>query len=226
MRHLVRKAVPLLVVLLAAGQIAQAAMERRARRFNVLDLYGGYAKATGRYDGIGGLTFRDSQGRVVELDADQVYDPSWHLGLNYGSLRGGHILAAVGFHYSYMKDLNRYTARDQTWALEPSPTFQQYDLNVEVDYLVTDISRAPVAPFVGFGLRAGFNSQSADGVESETRATIAATAIFGLEVRLFSFKKGRGFVTLASRNSWDFLASGDRPKFLDIGAGLKYYFRM
>ena len=64
-----------------------------------------------------------------------------------------------------------------------------------------------------------------DGYDNENDLTLAASLNFGAEVKLHTAASGRSFVALASMNNWNFYAANDRPKYLHIGGGLKYYFR-
>lgn len=206
---------------------ADGSMVRVARRYTVVDFNGGYSTPIGKYGGIGVIDFENSRGQTVELDADRVYDPTFHVGLNYGQLRNNHMQWAIGFRYTKVNQLDRFVVEDQTLKFAPEkPSIHQLDIDFNFNYLLTNITEGWIAPYAGIGTRAGLTTFSAEGVESESEINLGVCLNFGAEVKLWQHPQGRSFVTFASVNSYDFWASGDKPRFFNIGGAVKYYFRM
>ena len=217
----------LLMVSALLVETAQAGMVRVAKRYSVLDFLGGYSKPVGTFDGIGIIDFTNSDGSVANLDADQVYDPSFHLGLRYGQLRNNHMLYALGLRYTSVKEVDSFFTEGQFFFFDPKdPTVSQVDLDFNFNYLFTNITTTFLAPYIGVGFRAGLTSFSGKGVETQSELNIATAVNAGVEVRLWQVPKGRSFVTLAPFGSYEFYVSGNRPRFFNIGLGVKYYYRM
>ena len=59
--------------------------------------------------------------------------------------------------------------------------------------------------------------------ENELKFTVSVN--FGADIKVWTAPSGRSYVALSSVNSWDLLASGQRPRYLNIGGAIKYYFR-
>ncbi|MDH3889680.1 MAG: hypothetical protein OEV49_01235 [candidate division Zixibacteria bacterium] len=200
---------------------------RVARRYNVISFFAGSSSPVGKYEGIAGFVdFLDEQGRLVEVDGDKVYDPTYNLGLSYGQLRNNQMLLDVGFRYTRIEQagdnpLIFFGPDDQT----AEAKLHQYDLEIAFYYLFMNIVEKSFAPFVGVGVRAGFTNASASGFESESHINTVFMASGGAELKLWEGAKKQSFMTLASVNSYDLFASGNRPKYLNVGAALKYYFR-
>ena len=60
------------ILVFSISMVAKAGIVRVAKRLNVIEFYGGYAKAVGKYDHIDIINFTNSLGQLVELDADDV----------------------------------------------------------------------------------------------------------------------------------------------------------
>ncbi|HUV31295.1 MAG TPA: hypothetical protein VMY05_09435 [Acidobacteriota bacterium] len=206
------------LALVAVGSEALA-ISRVARRLSMLQIHGGYALPFGTYDQLGTLTITDQNNRPIELDADDVFDPSFSLGVSYGQLRNNHMLVSMGF---------RYIRIDPDDALDFGGydyDFGQYDLDFHLDYMFLNLYTQRWSPYFGLGINAGLTVTNPKGFDSESEAAIALSLNFGADVKLWSDSKGRSMVTLASVNSWNAVASGDRPRYLQIGAGIRYWFR-
>ncbi|HWR82892.1 MAG TPA: hypothetical protein VN285_06300 [Candidatus Deferrimicrobium sp.] len=217
----------LTALVFAAGISAEARITRVAKRWNMLEVYGGYSTAVGSYNRVGVIDFVDSRGFLADVDADKVYDPTYHFGLSYGQLRGGHLFYAVGFRYTKVET-------EDTFFVDPSIAYSfvplqsklhQYDIQFDLNFMPANISVSPISPYAGIGLRGGITSQSAKGYESENWVTVVAGLNFGTDFKLWHGGDDRGFVTLSSVNSIDLLASDRRPRYLNVGASLKYFFR-
>ena len=215
----------IVILILTASQVA--ALGRVARRYNVLDFYSGTSSPVGKYDNIAGFyDIVDGNGRPVEVDADNIYKPTFHLGLNYGQLRNDKMLVTVGFRYTSV-------AQQEGMALiflsgdgpSAEAKLRQFDLDFNFNYMFLNIVQRSFAPYVGVGFRAGFTSARAKGFESESRLNTVLAGNFGAELKLWENAKKRAFLTVASVNSYDLFSTGDRPKYFNLGAALKYYFR-
>ncbi len=226
MMRIIRPTVVLLALVFAVSSLAEAGIKRVARRWNVIETYGGYSSPFGSYHRIGATDFRIESGHVFDIDADKVYDPTFHLGLTYGQLRGGHLLYSIGFTYTKIETLDTFfTDSDKFYFIGVKPSFNQYDIDFNLNFLATNISKAPIAPYVGIGFHGGITSQTAPGYESENWLTLATSLNFGADFKLWGDLKNRSFVTLSSINSVDILGSDLRPRYMNFGIGLKYYFR-
>jgi len=218
--------IPLLVV--AASDIF--GITRVARRLNMLEFYGGYASPIGKYDAIIGDFILDRHfvvdGRLVEVNGDDVYEPSFYLGVSYGQLRSRYFLFSIGF---------RYTNADLQDTIMFSPTVGMiipddyslalYDIDVNLNYLLADPISSPVSPYFGIGLHSGIVHAKFKGINSDDRVMFALSFNFGVDVKLWSAPKGRSMVTLSSINNWNVVSSDDRPRYLHIGGGIRYWFR-
>jgi hypothetical protein len=216
MRLSLRSAVMVLVVFFGFSVIADAALVRVPKRYNYLTFFGGYSSPIGEYDGVGDTDFRDPFDRDISLDADDIYEPTFHFGFNYGQLRNSHIAFNVGFRYTKVKHKLEFNVRDVK--------INQYDVDLELNYLLLNLNREVFSPYVGVGVNAGITSIGADGYENQNHTDIAASVNGGMEFVVGRFTNG--FVTLASINSYTFWNSQNRPKYINIGGGLKYYFSM
>ena len=200
------------------------AITRVAGRWSVLSVHGGYAKPWGQYDGLPNDPFV-LEGRQWEFDAEDVYGDSYCFGLEYGQLIAGHWLGSVGFRFTHhnLKD----TIGDERMAFmyDFKPTFNQYDLEVNMNYLLNNLASSVWTPYAGLGLHAGIASVDWDEYDAENDLTFGMNLNFGAEVKLYTAASGKSFVTLASMNNWNFMATNDRPKYLQIGGGVKYYMK-
>jgi len=221
--------IPLLLALILPALClpARGAMVRVAKRYNLIDVYGGASTAVGKYDGIAGFTdFRDEDGSLIDIDADLIYKPTFHLGFNYGQLRNNRMLATIGFRFTDVAQEDAGVLlfiSSQGAAAEAK--LRQFDLDFNFNVLLMNITEKSLSPYVGVGFRAGFTSATAKGFESESHLNTVLAGNFGAELKLWEHAKKRSFVTLASVNSYDLFSSSDRPKYLNIGGALKYYFR-
>ncbi len=218
------------ILILTASQVA--ALGRVARRYNVIDFYGGTSSPVGKYDGLAGFVdFYDADDRPTDVDGDVLYDPTFHLGFNYGQLRNDKMLVTVGFRWTKIEAINLWglnTVGREGLAilLDPrKPSINQYDFDFNFNFMFLSIAQGSFAPYVGVGFRAGVTSVTAKGFESESRLNTVLAGNFGAEFKLWENAKKRAFLTVASVNSYDLLSSGDRPRYFNLGAALKYYFR-
>ena len=218
------------ILILTASQAA--ALGRVARRYNVMDFYSGTSSPVGKYESLADFVdFSDADGQPTDVDGDVLYDPTFHLGFNYGQLRNDRMLVTVGFRWTKIEainllGLNSVGRSGLAILLDPKkPSINQYDVDFNFNYMFLSIAQRSFAPYVGVGFRAGFTSVTAKGFESESRLNTVLAGNFGAELKLWENAKKRAFLTVASVNSYDLLSSGDRPKYFNLGAALKYYFR-
>lgn len=227
MSRIIKSAVLLLALAFAVSSVSEARIIRVAKRLNVIEFTAGYSHPVGSYHTIGTIDFRNNIGVIVDIDADRVYDPTFHLGISYGQLRGGHLLYSIGFRYTKIETLDTFVVDPYiSYLFDPvKPSFNQYDVDFNLNFLAADIAKAPIAPYVGIGFHGGITAQTATGFQAENWVTLALSLNFGADFKIWGAPKGRSLVTLSSVNSIDLLASNHRPRYLNIGGGLKYYFR-
>ncbi len=223
-------AIAAVFVCLIAEPTAEAGITKVAKRLNVLEFYGGYSHPVGSYDGIDIIDFLDSQDRLVELDADQVYDPGYYFGFNYGQLTVSHVLLSFGFRWTHIATLDTFYTDPLVpgfgWEFQPeTPTFNLYDLDFNANYFLTDPSVSVLSPYAGVGLHAGILSLSGDFIETQNDIKFALGLNFGADLTFWKSPDGRSLLALSSVNEWIVAASNDRPRYLNFGAALKYYFR-
>ena len=212
----------LLALIIAAGSIvtSDAAIVKVAKRLQVLEFYGGYSQPLGSYDRINNIPFySQALNQLVELDAEDVYDPTYCFGFNYGQLRNNHILFSLGFRWTHIN-----LADDLEFTVE-TPTLNQYDLDFNLNYYLTNPSRSILSPYAGIGFHGGINSLTGDLIQTENEVTLAIGINFGADLTIWKSPSDRSMVALSSANEWIFAASDERPKYLNIGAAVKYYFR-
>lgn len=225
-----KRLIILLVAACLVGGLAAdtcAAITKVARRLNVFSISGGYALPVGSYNSIYDNLFVNSQNLVVSVDAGDIYDPSHHFGLNYGQLRISHIFFGVGFRWT------KINVEDSIWVdpitfyqfVPVKPSFNQYDLGLDLNWFFKDPSQEMICPYLGLGFQAGVTSVSHDLIETDNELTFSLGVNFGIDLTVWHSADNRSQLALSSVNDWVFTASNDRPKYLNFGAAVKYYFR-
>lgn len=204
------------LVISAAG--SQAAIVKVAKRLNVVDFFGGYAEPWGDYHRLNVYPFI-SGGQVVDLDVDRVYDPTYYFGFSYGQLRNDRILFSLGFRWTHIN-----VADDLEFTVQ-QPTVNQYDIDFNLNYYLNNPARSPVSPYLGLAVHGGINSSSGALIPTENETTLAAGVNLGADFVIWKSPSDRSFVTLSSVNEWIFTASDERPRYFNLGAAVKYYFR-
>lgn len=236
----------ILSILLISVPKTEAAIQKVAKKYNFISVYGGYSNPYGQYDG---LTWEKFLG-YKNIDADEIYDNSFHFGVKYGSVIKGHYSIDLGFRYTKhaVKD-TVYLARD---VYDPSDGFVydyfndytsldqrigQFDFELDLNYLFMDLDKSLFTPYVGIGGKMGITNTHFNGLfydeaedtyyefENENDFTFNINLNFGAEFKIWQAQYNRSFVTLASINSLDLLSNDDKPRYLNIGGALKYYFR-
>ncbi len=219
----------LVIGLVIAAASSSWAIQRVAPRLNVIEIYGGYAMPYGEYDG----TVCDDfiyEGRKLKTDADNIYDDGFSFGMSYGRVLNTHWLVSVGLRFTQssfkdiiVADLNADT--QVGFVLPETPNARQYDVDLNCNYMFNDLNNAFWSPYLGLGVNAGVSEASFEGYNNEHEASIALSCNFGLDLKVWSASDNRSFVTVGSFNTWNIIGSGDRPSYLHLGGGIKYYFR-
>ncbi|RKX29666.1 MAG: hypothetical protein DRP47_01100 [Candidatus Zixiibacteriota bacterium] len=206
--------------LMAIVPQTEARISKVERRYNLINVYGGYATPHGEYDNVGLIEFVDQYGNaVINIPGDSLFDPTWFVGFDYGTLYNRHILCMIGF---------RYTEHNvQDWLISSVGKFnyRQYDIELNANYMLLDLTKNIISPYAGAGVQAGFTSYSEEGFDDDSQIKLACSINFGADLKIYQNKKGRSFVTISSMNNYNFWGTEDRPMYLNWGAALRYYFR-
>ena len=199
------------------------ALTKVARDMNFLTVYAGTSSPVGNQNGIPGDPFIFGPNRY-SFDGNDVYDNALYLGFDYGKLISNSISFSVGFRYinHQLKD----TIGNETFSFSDVPpnNINQYDIWAEHQYRLSDIKQVNFTPYVGVSLFTGFTTLDNGGLENQNRVTVAMGALFGAEFKIMENPANKNFMTLVSANSYNFMASGNRPKYLHLGAALRFYF--
>jgi hypothetical protein len=205
------------------------AVTRVGKKFSVLEIGAGYASPVGKYDDFGGESFVDENGIFHQLNADEVFNPSFSIAASLGQLRN-RWLVSVGAVYTKVNQLDTIVVGGLGYVFPDASAivfsnFNQFDLRLNVNYQFLDISTNQFTPYAGVGLAAGMISETAPGYSTEYDVNTLLSANFGVEFKIWSSADKRKFVTLASVNGYDLLSSGYRPRNLNIGGAIKMYVR-
>jgi len=218
------------LALIMAAATPAGAIQRVAAKFGIVEARFGYAMPLGEYDGLPGLDFIFDESELVAFDAERVYEDGYAFGLSYGQALGGHWRASVGFDYARNKVKNPIIQRigDYQYSIEDLPnnlSNDQYDLAFRTAYAFTDLNQLGWSPFLGLGALAGLSSSRSPGYPANSEFDFGMSLDFGLDVKLWQGSDGRTFAALSSINSWNFVTTGERVSHLQIGGGLKYFFK-
>jgi len=216
--------IALVAMVFGAVSVSDAAIRRVPARFNLLNFYGGYTSPHGKYDALGPVPIVDGSGRQIKVDADQLFDGSVYFGVDYGSIVNRHLLTLIGLRYTNNK-VQDYIHQQNIDAYGSDFTYRTYDVNFDLNFYPIDLSQNFVSPYVGGGFRAGLVVYNEDGYDADSKLKIAGSVNFGADLKIYQAPNQRSFVTLASANSYDFYATDNRPKYLNIGGALRYWFR-
>lgn len=212
----------IVICITAIEPISEARIVKVERRYNMLNIYGGYATAHGEYDWVGliDVGIETSQGDILDIvEAGDLFDPTWFVGFDYGTIYNHHLLCMIGF---------RYTEHNpQDWLVRSVGKFnyRQYDIELNANYMLFDLTKNFASPYVGAGVQAGFTSYSEEGFDDDSRMKLACSINFGADLKIYQNPDGRSFVTISSMNNYNFWGTEDRPMYLNLGAALRYYFR-
>lgn len=200
------------------------AVTKSSRLINFVDFYVGSSSPVGVRDGLPDYEFLINN-RSVEVNSEDIYDNSFHVGMSLGQLRSKHVLWSLGLHYIDHKvnDLIPLTP-DTGLQLLYNPTYRQLDIDFNFNLYLLDLSKSGFAPYAGMGFHAGILRIEDDINQSDYSANLGVGVNFGADIKIWNAADARSFVTLSSVNSYDIYGSSDRPKYLHIGGAIKYYF--
>lgn len=210
-----------LILALLAGAIlvqqADAKISRVAKRMGFIELHGSYANPIGTINGfpIDGGEFFD-QGRHVESDAKDTYGGTGSFGLRFGAMRGGITQFSLGLRYTKFAYVDK-----PEWSLTPEYDFSSFDFDMDFNVRMLNFRTSNFSPFIGIGTGAGLIRAHAKGLNSEYTISFVMMANFGVEMKLW--ENPDAALSLASVNSYQFIATNDRPRYFTIGAALRYY---
>ena len=220
----------LMIFLIAAAAVLYSsqnslAITKVARTMNVMEFFGGGSLPVGDRNGLPDFDFLINN-RLVDVNSQDIYKNSFHFGLDYGQLRSSHFLLSIGFRYTKheVQDTIPLTT-DTVVTVSGNPSYNQFDIDLNFNYLVGDIMKSSFAPYAGIGLQGGLTSISQKGYDTSHEVGLGLSLNFGADFKIHSSADGRSFLTLSSINNYNFYGSNNRPKYLNIGGGLKYYFR-
>ncbi len=217
----------LALICVISGQTS--AIERVAARMGYMEVSSSYAMPLGSYNGIPGMPFEFDAGSTFSYDANRVYNDGFGVGLTFGKAYISNWRIAVGFDYARNKIKNPISQAgglyEYTIAFMDDPTYHQSDVKLHCAYAPLNLTESYWTPFVGLGASLGLGSVSTPGYQTDYQFNTSLAADFGLDVKLWTAPDKRSFVTFSSINSWTFVATGDRIKHLQVGGGLRYFFK-
>ncbi|MEA1980749.1 MAG: hypothetical protein U9N54_07235 [candidate division Zixibacteria bacterium] len=210
-----KKNINILIILTFASMVCVSSVlgiKRVPATQNSLDFTGSYLLPIGNS---GGFFDEDFD---VDLDTDDLYDPSVEFGVRYGQLSQNRFLYNVGFSYIHVNEIDTAFLNASAFSLS------MYLINLGVNYYPIG-NRNIISPFAGVSLSPGLYVINFKVGESITELNAAVSFNFGFDLKIFESKSKRSFWAVSPSGSYDFWASGDRPKFLSVGLGIKYFYR-
>lgn len=196
------------------------ALTKMPKELNYMSFYLGNSSPYGDADGIPGFDF----GGGLETDASNVWGDALYGGFDYGTVYFNHWSLAIGFRFVSHEFKNPVVDPDFTWTLNQGTKVRQYDVGCDFHYYLNDLRAKNWSPYAGVSLYSGFTTISAPGAESVNRLNLTFGLDFGAEIRVYKSKSSKNFVTLGSVNTYNLLATGDRPKYFQLGGVLRYFF--
>ncbi len=233
----------LCIVLLAAMVADASALTRKERSYTFFELSGSATSPVGDYTRIGVIDFLDAANFPRALDADEVWDNGFSIGLAAGRLTGNNFAASIGIRFTRATtpDAGRFRFDDgstvsfedyavpgpvvgdtvfYSWVPEV-PTFNVWDLELNLAWYLLSPTQSPIAPWFGAGGQVGLLAQTLDGFESEYYVSTGINLNAGVE---FVFGRSpRGAWSVSPQVSWNAVATNDRPQYLHIGAAVRYW---
>lgn len=219
-----------LLIFFSFSSGVNGAITKVAKKYSYFSFFASSSEPVGSYDG---FTFEDflTKGQ----DADEVYKSTSQFGFKYGNLSSKYAVS-FGFRYTEHKLQDTvYFARDvvengQLFDIIYSDEiqdakFNQFDFELDANYVFKDISQSTIAPYAGFGVKAGIANVSFQEFEDENNFIFTFNLNFGADIKIWQSGNGRNFMTLSSVNSYDLYATANKPKYFNIGGAVKYYFR-
>ena len=202
------------------------AIERVPGRMNYLEIRSGYAMPLGDYTGLPGVPFVDQDGFPVSIEGTNVYKDGVSFGVGYGQVFGGKWIAGASFEYA------RNAVKDPIIQPGFAPVsfpkesaYNHYAIVLNWAYAPLDLRDQSWSPYFGPSVSLGLASLSAPGYVTEYQTDFGLDLAFGMDFRVWQSADNRSMVALSSINSWNFVATSDRVSHLQIGGGLKYFFK-
>ena len=225
MSRICRLFVLTLILTLVIGSSASAIV-RVAPTWSFVQFHGGYTVPFGDYNGIPTWEFYDpTVQEFINFDADELYDPSFAIGVNVGQIRGGHLAYSIGFRF--MKHALKDFPIENEEGLIDFPVnidVYQYDVDLDLNYYLANTNVSTISPYFGIGVAAGITNVDYKIGANENDGNVVFRVNAGFDLKLTQ-AAAPTYWALASVNSYDLLASGDRPRYLTIGGALRYYFK-
>lgn len=194
-----------------------SAVERVARRYNLMEFAIVSASPVGTYDRVGTVDLTNEFGNVAAYDADRVFNSTWGVSLFYGQLRNDIFVGGLGLKYIKVKHNLLFE--------ETTVNFHQFDMEITLNVHPFGPAQAIFSPYGGATVDAGMTITDPQGYRTETSLGLGLSGNFGFDFKLWSEKANHSFLTLTSFNTYNLMASSGRPRYLQIGAGLRYWFR-
>lgn len=217
------KSVLILLSLLVLSSTPAFAIKKVAAHYNVMEFHLGVTQAQGSYDAIGvggyGWDFLD------DIDADSLYKNSVNFGFNYGRLVNNNMLYKIGFSYANVKHQDEFSDGMYIYPFDKEIKLRLYEISINWDYYFTSPLKQPFAPYIGLGFQAGLLNGKLKGYDSESDFVYVIGIDFGADLTVWKSADQMSSLALSSANNYQFQATNNRPRYLTIGGGLKYFFR-
>lgn len=207
----------LCLAMIVIGVCDAAAVVRVARRFNVMEFAFLTADPVGTYSRVGTIDLIDQNDIPFEEKGDEVFNSTWGVALSYGQLRNDVFAGSVGFRYIKVDHKLQF--------IETTIDFHQVDLDFTLNIHPLKPASSLFSPYVGGTVNAGLTITEPQGYATESALTVGLSANFGFDFKVWSDNTNKSFLTLASINSYNLIASDGRPKYFQIGGGLRYWFK-
>lgn len=211
-----KKIASISLIFVALLALQSQALTRVPGSITMIDFHTGWSSPFGSYSGIGPQPLDEA----FSVPASDLYDPTFHFGVNVGQLSASRMYFGLGLQYTKI-DID-----EKNFTITPSDmTFHQWDFNVDMNFYPVSPQFESVTPYVGPGLSFGLTTQRAPGYRSQSQFNLGLNANFGVDVKIWQAPDKRSLITLSSINSWTVVSGGNRPRYLNIGGGLRYFFR-
>ncbi len=222
-----------LVIASVSSVSSVSAFSKVAARYSVIEFYGNSSKPIGSVDRIGiglqGFVFQDDFFQSFDIDAVDVYENSAQIGFSYGSLVNTNTLFSVGFSFTDVKHKENFEQISNgfiySYYYPKIFKIRMYNVDFNLNYYFGSPVKQVLTPYAGVGLQAGLLSVSVSNFASESDFVSALSFNFGADLNIWQATNKMAKLNLSSVNSYQIYASDNRPKYMTIGLGLKYYFR-
>lgn len=217
------------VVLAVFLSSSSYAIQRAARRTSFVEFRGGYAMPQGTHKSLLGSPFWGPADGIYEIDATNVFEDGFDLGISYGQVLSGHWSGSVGFDYA-RNEVQRPIQQmigDYPYVVSfaKETVYKRFDLTFAAGYSFIDLAHDSWSPYGGLRATAGLNTATAPGVETLSEFEYGLGLDFGLDFKIWSAPDNRSFMTVSSLNSWNLVSTGERVSHLSIGAGIRYFYK-